>query len=768
MVVLNRIYIENYKLFSYKEIDFRDALLLVFDGPNGYGKTSIFDAIELLVTGEISRVRESEAIDGKLAYGTVFFAKNIKRNVIIKGEFADKKKGTTLVIGASVNVKDLSGKQLNPKNIFSNIDYYILPSYDISIENWKEYLIDQESIYSIRTSFFGRLNLEKFTLFHYIRQEDRLAYFRQNEKARSSTIESLLGVENERNRYKKVKATHKIIVDKLKDIDGQLTKLKNRLGKKPEQLEEKVEYVQLLDGKLPWDLENIIFDNTNSEQLLAQFNRELDEIESYVTNKSLHKVFFALEKYKSVPEELRRDTISAWILLKDFSVDYDAIERSKDELIYLTKQKQLIDSQEYTKVDFINMCEKLKLSAYGQDLTTEVVLLKEISASQSEIQKIINSMLLIRENLHKEHQTLEEDTKCPYCGHDWEEVYKLEEGYIAAQDVFKSLLQRDGEKYSAQLNLIKRKVEEKCVLSLNEKIYKLSNEPILSIYGKFADKSKFINAIANCTDVLEEVYHKIPEIEVDSKNTEELVDIVITLIANLSELLTEDYLKENEKFIFANVKSKYNLNEMDLDNNSLKTIETKKKYIISQFYESFDSLQKESIALEEQKSVLTEIKNQLKEYFDAIEQSIDAYKKQIIDEIEIPFFVYSSRLLQSYQGGQGVLMENDGETIRFNAPSSEHDILYTMSSGQLSAVLLSFSLAMNKIYAGEGIKTMFIDDPIQCMDDINMISFVELLRREFGDCQIVLSTHEEDFSNFIQYKFGKYGLKAKAITLKEA
>lgn len=99
--------------------------------------------------------------------------------------------------------------------------------------------------------------------------------------------------------------------------------------------------------------------------------------------------------------------------------------------------------------------------------------------------------------------------------------------------------------------------------------------------------------------------------------------------------------------------------------------------------------------------------------------------------------MYTSRLLQSYQGGQGVLMENNGESIRFTAPGNEHDILYTMSSGQLSAVLLSFSLALNKIYSGDGIKTVLIDDPIQCMDDINMISFVELLRREFSDCQII-------------------------------
>lgn len=172
--------------------------------------------------------------------------------------------------------------------------------------------------------------------------------------------------------------------------------------------------------------------------------------------------------------------------------------------------------------------------------------------------------------------------------------------------------------------------------------------------------------------------------------------------------------------------------------------------------------------LEKKHETLSVIKAQLKEYASAFDTSIELYKKQIIDEIEIPFFVYSSRLLQSYQGGQGVLMVNNGESIRFIAPGNEHDILYTMSSGQLSAVLLSFSLALNKIYASTGIKTLLIDDPIQCMDDINMISFVELLRREFSACQIILSTHEEDFSNFIRYKFKKYGLIAKSITLKDA
>ena len=37
MITIKRLYIENYKLFSQKEIDFSGALLSVFDGPNGYG-----------------------------------------------------------------------------------------------------------------------------------------------------------------------------------------------------------------------------------------------------------------------------------------------------------------------------------------------------------------------------------------------------------------------------------------------------------------------------------------------------------------------------------------------------------------------------------------------------------------------------------------------------------------------------------------------------------------------------------------------------------
>lgn len=47
-----------------------------------------------------------------------------------------------------------------------------------------------------------------------------------------------------------------------------------------------------------------------------------------------------------------------------------------------------------------------------------------------------------------------------------------------------------------------------------------------------------------------------------------------------------------------------------------------------------------------------------------------------------------------------------------------------------------------------------------------MVSLVELLGREFGQSQVIISTHEDDFARFICYKYGKYGLSHKAVSLK--
>jgi len=105
----------------------------------------------------------------------------------------------------------------------------------------------------------------------------------------------------------------------------------------------------------------------------------------------------------------------------------------------------------------------------------------------------------------------------------------------------------------------------------------------------------------------------------------------------------------------------------------------------------------------------------------------------------------------------------DGEKIRFEAEGRKgHDILYTLSSGQLSAVAIAIALTLNKRYAQDRIRCMFIDDPIQTMDELNIASFCEVLRTDFKEYQFILST-EEDFSDYIRYKYEKYGLENQSV-----
>ena len=208
-VIIKRIYVENYKLFDSKEITFNDNLLSVFDGPNGYGKTSTFDAIEFLITGTISRIYDSEVIAGTASYGTVFLAKNSQKDVLIKGEFIDKEKNDVLILGIRIHATLKNRKDNNPKTLLDNAENYFLPDFDTPIEFWDQYLVPKEKMESIRKDKFGEQNLKQFTLFHYIRQEDRLFYFKQSEKKRSIAIASLMGIEKESAKQKKVDQTQK-------------------------------------------------------------------------------------------------------------------------------------------------------------------------------------------------------------------------------------------------------------------------------------------------------------------------------------------------------------------------------------------------------------------------------------------------------------------------------------------------------------------------------------------------------------------------------
>lgn len=165
------------------------------------------------------------------------------------------------------------------------------------------------------------------------------------------------------------------------------------------------------------------------------------------------------------------------------------------------------------------------------------------------------------------------------------------------------------------------------------------------------------------------------------------------------------------------------------------------------------------------KVIREELKNIQKIYSDAI----DSYKNQILKKLRVPLLIYTGKILQDYQNGLGVFISKDEMRFVTNG-DVKHDILNTFSSGQLSGFVLAFLFSMNKQYVKESeddLGFILIDDPVQTMDDINISSMIEVLRNDFKDRQIILSTHEADKENYILYKFFKYNRIGQSFNVKD-
>jgi len=114
--------------------------------------------------------------------------------------------------------------------------------------------------------------------------------------------------------------------------------------------------------------------------------------------------------------------------------------------------------------------------------------------------------------------------------------------------------------------------------------------------------------------------------------------------------------------------------------------------------------------------------------------------------------------------GLGLFLIDKGDKIKFvTSPDKSFDAVFSMSTGQLSSLILSFTLALNKKYSKS--KLLFIDDPVQSMDDINTAGFIDVLRNDFHDRQIFVSTHEQMMSTFVRYKFKMFNINSGRVDL---
>lgn len=163
-------------------------------------------------------------------------------------------------------------------------------------------------------------------------------------------------------------------------------------------------------------------------------------------------------------------------------------------------------------------------------------------------------------------------------------------------------------------------------------------------------------------------------------------------------------------------------------------------------------------------------------------EEVKQFKIDIVKKLRIPFFIYSAKMLQNYQQGLGIFLTYNKTTIdkeetttdeatgnqvktikkitktiiRFKSdPNNDHDAINQLSTGQLAVVSLAFTLSLNTMFKlSDNLNFLMIDDPVQDMDAMNVLSFIEILRHGIIDkYQIILSTYSDLNALFMGYKF---------------
>jgi DNA repair exonuclease SbcCD ATPase subunit len=107
----------------------------------------------------------------------------------------------------------------------------------------------------------------------------------------------------------------------------------------------------------------------------------------------------------------------------------------------------------------------------------------------------------------------------------------------------------------------------------------------------------------------------------------------------------------------------------------------------------------------------------------------------------------------SYRGGRGRVQPLVADP---GAGLMDHDPYTLFSSSQLNALAVSLFLGLN-IGTSAPLRVVMLDDPLQSLDDVNLLGLVDTLRRTKALRQLLVSTHDLRFTSLLQRKLRPVG-----------
>lgn len=744
--------IKNFKYITSNKplkFDFMSSNIVILDGQNGYGKTTLFDAIEVLVTGKIKHFNPGLQNRKTETLGTL--ANDIDKDIVISA-----------ILSSDVSDEISVERKLLCKSEFQSI--ITLNDQEISQEELYEKLHLSSNMFDIGT---------------YISQSESLDFLQNKYKNRKDSVSSLLDDTEITDKIQVLKSVQECILGRVEKEIGDKEKQIDEVGKKVNEIKRQAEHI-VMNAELPG--ENIrLFDEVEYEFDVIKLEQgvtyetvvqQLKQIEGFIENYDEYIRY----KDNAIIRELKESPKQIYMALF-YQQEIELLNKKGSLIKELNKSKELL-------MDYIDniwsvdekLFDKIKIKPeIVTKIKTSLLNQKKEQSQLDDADKVLAQMTKARRGLIKEFNNAAESgkfnkNKCPLCGTDFADI----DAAITETEQFIKNIHTDG---------------IKIIEDLETQITNLFQKEIIPVLKAFLEENKVLikmdDTLSGCKNLsvekLQQLLNKvkIPEFrsqEIEKFDIQEFSQQYENLLKKLQEKEVPNKIIFQEKQIelYKSIHNTYYHNEKPY--HTVKELQSKEQYVAKLFNDNLSiQLSTEEIRLKKIKGDYEEYKKKTDAMTDAVKTLISKYEDankeyqtQLLNAIKIPLMVYSGRIIQNYPLGLGIRAIIKTNQLVFEAVSkSGSDVYNILSTGQLNGLSIAFLLSIKNVYGNtKGLDILLIDDPLQTIDDISAISLADLLTQQ-GIGQIILSTHEEAKAALLRYKFKRAGMRVLEQNMQE-
>ncbi|MFS9247466.1 AAA family ATPase [Streptococcus sp. HMSC072G04] len=593
---IKKILIKNFKnIKETRIIDFQENVTL-FVGPNGFGKTTIFDAIELSLTGKIRRIEESDYSDGRSSFSTPYFQNNPEEDTFIELTLTNDE-------GSSLIVSSLYKSSMNAEG--SNVPKFSFSKFKRTVRFEPEPLEDldglsERDIQKVISQFLGYESEDyslgdTFDLFHYIQQDETAYYLKQKEKDRKEQLNFLLNIGNYVNRKNRLERLKSVLSSSEKELKAKKDKLKTS------PIKNDTPYSKLplrADNDFAFNKESIEFDNELSNESLNIYLSEIEKLQEFRSSFSPKDYFLRKLSDQFEREVLDDKDFIFYLIVREFFESQDNIEHIEQNHTLILNDKNY---SYFLLKNYIGQLESLENDSrmFKRGKILEGLLDVEIDKLNIEIIKnslnsfpnwefgqvwlemfdyklstykikkeqlddgvnSINKLLEIRSRL-KEHSD-EKNSECVFCGYDWGESKNLLIAYEETTNQLRKNLTNFEIEVSnmvEELNQLKMELQNQ-IQTEQEKLFVIPDD-FLSVIRSISNYD-FPESFSNLVVMNSEIR---PLLVDESASLQEFENLKTELISSLQEKLLipkevySTFLRVVKKSVnFENLLEKYSI-----------------------------------------------------------------------------------------------------------------------------------------------------------------------------------------------------------------